>query len=60
MSKKYYLKFYCDEGVIDYLVFDTEAEAETAARFTLNVMNEMDPENDFYSIAIDNGEPKDE
>lgn len=60
MSKKFYLKFYCYEGVIDYLVFDNLVEAELAQSFALNMMNELDPDNDFYSIGIDNEEPKDE
>lgn len=56
----FYVKFYCEEGVVDWYEVKTEQEAELLKQFAINIMQETDPDQDFYSVTYDKIKPKDE
>ena len=56
----YYAKIYCEEGVVKEREFENEGMAKIYLAGALDAMEAVDPENDFYHVAIDTTPSKDE
>lgn len=57
---KWYGKIICPEGIVNFEVFDTEAEARAFAKGAEAGMYQADPDQDYLNTCVDQLEPADE